>query len=299
MTLRTVGIFLGVLVLGCGTTPPAGSGGTGGGGSAGGGNCDASALRPGESTASLQVGGTTRRYVLYVPASYTGQTPVPLVLDFHGLFLNGAQQRALSGYAELAEREGFIVAFPDGIDNAWNIGPCCTFSRSVDDVGFARALVAKLQSEGCIDPKRVYAAGYSMGGGMSYHLACQAGDLFAAVAPAAFDLLQEMTCTPSRPISVIAFRGTSDAIVPYAGGPSRPPNGLNTTIHFLGAESTFQKWATLNQCSGQPAQSASGCSTYAACSGGVETTLCTATLGGHVPGDAAVGWAALKRFQLP
>lgn len=299
MTSKAYGLLLGALMLGCGTTPPTGAGGSGGGGSAGGDSCGASVLQPGETTATIQVGGTTRRYVQYVPASYTGQARVPLVLDFHGLFLSGAQQRALSGYAELAEREGFIVAFPDGIDNAWNIGPCCTFSRTVDDVGFVRALVAKLQSEGCIDAKRVYAAGYSMGGGMSYHLACQAGDLIAAVAPSAFDMLEEMSCTPARPVSVISFRGTSDAIVPYAGGPSRPPNGLNTTIHFLGAQGTFQKWATLNQCTGQPVQGANGCSTYPACSGGVETTLCTATLGTHVPGDAALGWQTLRRFQLP
>jgi poly(3-hydroxybutyrate) depolymerase len=138
-----------------------------------------------------------------------------------------------------------------------------------------------------------------MGGGMSYHLACQAGDLIAAVAPAAFDMLEEMSCTPVRPISVMSFRGTSDAIVPYTGGASRPPNGLNTTIHFLGAQATFQKWATLNQCTGQPVQGANGCATYGSCASGVETTLCTANLGGHVPGDAASAWQTLKRFQLP
>jgi poly(3-hydroxybutyrate) depolymerase len=237
--------------------------------------------------------------LLHVPASYDATRAVPLVLDFHGLFLSGAQQRALSGYAELSEREGFIVAFPNGIDNAWNVGPCCTFSRSVDDLGFARALVSQLEADACIDERRVYAAGYSMGGGMSHALACNAADVFAAVAPAAFDLLAEQPCAPSRGITNMLFRGTNDAIVPYAGGASRPPNGLDTIIHFLGAENTFARWASLNQCSGQPVETAPGCKTYSQCRDGAEVSLCTAAGGGHVVGDAEHGWQILKGHALP
>lgn len=263
--------------------------------------CSPSAtLTPGETTRTLQVGGLSRTYILHVPASYTGEAPVPLVVDFHFLFGTGALERDGSGYLQLSEEEGFIVAFPDGIDNAWNIGPCCTFSRTVDDVGFARAMVQEISSEGCIDLSRVYAVGYSMGGGMSLNLACNAADLFAAVAPAAFDLLEESEepCNPSRPISVIAFRGTADPIVPYAGGPSNPPNGLPVTIHFLGARGTFDQWRTLDGCTDTPVTSGD-CETASECAGGVEVTLCTAQGGGHDPGDARLGWDRLKQYRLP
>jgi polyhydroxybutyrate depolymerase len=263
--------------------------------------CPSSAtLVPGESTRTIDVGGTSRSYILHVPTSYTGQTPVPLVLDFHPIFGTGAGEEAISGYRALSDQEGFIVAFPNGIDNAWNIGPCCTFSRTVDDEGFARAMVTEISTEGCVDPKRVYATGYSMGGGMSHYLACNAADVFAAVAPAAFDLLQdsEEPCAPSRPISVISFRGTADPIVPYSGGASNPPNGLQVTIHFLGAQGTFDKWKTLDGCTGT-ATTSGECATYSTCSEGVEVELCTKQGGGHDPGDANVGWEFMKRHPMP
>jgi polyhydroxybutyrate depolymerase len=261
-----------------------------------------STLPAGDTNGSLQVGGTMRSYILHVPSTVTGQTPVPLVLDFHPILSDDNYEASNSGYKALADQEGFVVAFPNGIDNAWNIGPCCTTSRTVDDLGFARALVTKIEGGGCIDPKRVYAVGYSMGGGMSHYLACNAADVFASVAPAAFDLLQdsEEPCHPSRPITEISFRGTADPIVPYAGGASNPPNGLNVTIHFLGAQGTFQKWAQLDGCTGSPsAADSNGCSTYSQCKEGVEVTLCTTQGGGHTTGSPQIGWSMLKKHPMP
>jgi polyhydroxybutyrate depolymerase len=261
-----------------------------------------STLPAGDTNGTLQVGGTTRSYILHVPSTVTGKTPVPLVLDFHPILADDNYEASNSGYKALADQEGFVVAFPNGIDNAWNVGPCCTTSRTVDDLGFARALVTKIEAGGCIDPKRVHAVGYSMGGGMTLYLACNAADVFASVAPAAFDLLQdsEEPCHPSRPIAELAFRGTADPIVPYAGGASNPPNGLNVTIHFLGAEGTFQKWAQLDGCTGSPsAADSNGCSTYSQCAAGVDVTLCTAQGGGHVTGSPQIAWTMLKAHPMP
>ncbi|HVU01408.1 MAG TPA: PHB depolymerase family esterase [Polyangiaceae bacterium] len=289
---------------GVGGTPGAGGAGSSGGANGAGGApvaCPSTALAPGDTNASIDVGGTTRTYIRHVPTSYTGETPVPLVVDLHPLFGNGAAERLNSGYGPLSDQEGFVVVWPDGIDAAWNIGPCCTTSRTVDDEGFIRALVKKISEEACIDPKRVYATGYSMGGGLSHYLACNAADVFAAVAPSAFDLLSasEEPCAPSRPITVISFRGTADLIVPYAGGASNPPNGLPVTIHFQGAQNTFATWANLDGCTGSPTDAGNGCSTYSQCDAGVEVTLCTAVGGGHVTGDAHVGWEMLKRHPMP
>lgn len=279
---------------------PGGATGTGGAPTSA---CGAgSMLTPGDTTSTIQVGGVTRSYILHVPSKYDAQNPVPLVLDFHPILSNATFERGASGYATLSDQEGFIVAFPEGIDGAWNVGPCCTTSRTVDDVGFAKALVTKLESQGCVDSKRVYATGFSMGGGMSHMLGCNAADVFAAVAPSAFDLLEESEepCHPARPITEITFRGTSDPIVPYAGGASRPPNGLNVTIHFLGAVGTFQKWAGLDGCTGSPSPvDVNGCQTYSQCQAGVEVTLCTTQGGGHVTGNPTIGWNTLKRHTLP
>ena len=255
--------------------------------------------KAGDTVGSIDIAGARRTYIVHVPPRYTGETPVPLLVDLHGLFGNGQGQLRGSGTAAVADREGFISVYPDGIDNAWNIGPCCTQDRKVDDVGFMRALVEKLTMEACIDRTRVYATGVSMGGGMSHYLACEAADTFAAVAPAAFDLLEENTCKPSRPISVLSARGTSDAIVPYSGGASTPPNGVPTTIHFRGAEGTFREWARINGCTGSPGQSYDTCQSYTECKGSVEVTLCTEKNGRHTYGDPERSWKMLSKHSLP
>jgi poly(3-hydroxybutyrate) depolymerase len=258
-----------------------------------------STLEPGNTNDAIDVDGTRRTYVVHVPASYTGDMAMPVLIDLHGLFGTGQGQLRGSGTAAVADREGFIAVYPDGIDNAWNIGPCCTHDRGVDDVGFLRALVEKLQTEVCIDATRVYATGVSMGGGMSHYLACEAAETFAAVAPAAFDLLEENTCAPVRPISVLSARGTSDAIVPHSGGASTPPNGVPTTIHFRGAQGTFQESARIKACNVSPGGSYDGCESYTECQGDVEVTLCTEQGGRHTYGDPERAWQMLSKYSLP
>lgn len=257
--------------------------------------CPTPALSSAVSEHRISIGGQSRDYILQLPTGYTGETPLPLVVDLHPLLTSASFQQGNSGYRELGNREGFIVAWPDGIDGAWDIGPCCVDAADED---FVRALVEEVSAAACVDPKRIYATGFSMGGGMSHYLACNAADVFAAVAPAAFDLIEEMPCQPARPISVRMYRGTADFIVPYRGGPSTPPNGYPAMITFLGAEGTFEKWAELNGCTGTPV-SDGGCQTYDSCDAGVEVTLCTTTGGGHSTGDAEGGWAMFERQAMP
>lgn len=268
--------------------------------------CPATSLGPGTTNVSIQFGGTARSYILHVPASYTGKTAVPLVLDFHGILLNDSIQETISGWQAKSDSEGFIVAWPNGIDSAWNVGPCCTTSRTVDDVGFSKAVVNQIAGQTCVDKKRVYATGYSMGGGMALDLACNGADVFAAVAPAAFDLMDpaqnDWPCNPSRPIAIVDFRSTGDPIVPYTGGPTNPPNGLPIVVTFLGAVKTFQKFAQLDQCTGSPTDDSAlgaGCQTYNQCAAGVQVTLCTKQGGGHDVGDPNVAWNVLKNYTLP
>ena len=193
------------------------------------------------------------------------------------------------------------MAFPTGLKGpggtAWNVGPCCV--ANADDVGFARSLVAKVKTTACIDPKRVYAVGLATGAGLANTLACQAADVFAAIAPAAFDLLEETVadCKPSRPVTVISFRGTADLLVPYAGGSSSVVPTMPIT--FLGAQATFKKWAEIDQCTDvASAEDSNGCVAHSACQGGVEVILCTKQGGGLEAGNASVAWPVLKRHTL-
>ena len=139
-----------------------------------------------------------------------------------------------------------------------------------------------------------------MGGGMSHFLACNAADIFAAATPSAFDLLEEdqMPCRPVRPISVLAFRGTADPLVVFAGGISNPPNGCCPPITFLGAVGSFNRWGSIDACSGT-ATNTGDTTTFTQCMGGVQVGLVTIADGGHMPGPATTAWNFLKARSLP
>jgi polyhydroxybutyrate depolymerase len=289
-----------------GTAGSTGAGGTGGG--AGSGTCPATALKSGDSTKKITVGGLSREYILHVPSGYPGTAPVPLVVDFHPIGGSDTTWRSGSPYPAVIDKEGVVSAFPNGepspnLGNAWDVEGCCTSpinGAAVDDVAFAKALVADVEKVACIDVKRVYAVGFSMGGGMSNYLGCHAAEVFAAAGPASFDLTQqnEGDCAPARPITMIEWRGKNDTVVPYAGGHSALVTGM--AIDFLGAVGTFQKWASLDGCTGSPsAADSNNCQTYSQCGAGVQVTLCTDNNGGHEAANANVVWPMLKKYTLP
>ena len=203
----------------------------------------------------------------------TARRPVPLVVDFHGIGSREPDERDSSSYPAVLDPEGVMMAFPDGLrgpaGTGWNVGPCCV--ADVDDVAFARALVAQIQTIACIDPTRVYAVGVLTGGGMAHYVACHAADVFAAVAPAAFDLLEENVndCVPARPITVISFRGTADSacrtpVVLRRSSPACPsPSSALRRRSKPGRESIAAR-------APRRRLTAKGCSSYAGCQDGVE-----------------------------
>jgi len=264
----------------------------------------ASTLAKGDSTRTIKVGDLSRTYLLHVPSSYTGTSPVPFVIDFHGMGDTPDKQKGMSGFLALSDSDGFLIAWPTGIDQAWNFGPCCTCSRTVDDLGFAKAIVNEVASLACIDLKRVYANGFSIGGAMTNYLACNAADVFAAATPSASDLLGsgQLPCQPVRPISVLAFRGTADTTVPYAGAKATTPNSCPAVLDMLGAEASLSKWASIDSCTDTPTTTTVSNGTqklYTQCAGGVEVGLYTMQGAGHTPGPGKAAWSFLKNKSLP
>lgn len=261
--------------------------------------CQGKRLRTGDVRGSLRHGGRTRTYLLHVPASFKGG-PVALVLDFHGYSRTGSSQRSGSGWDKLSEREGILVAYPDGVGSSWNVGGCCgsAGSANVDDVGFVRALIDKLASEACVDRTRVFASGVSNGAGMVGRLGCEAADVIAGVSLVSSDL-RTSPCRPVRPVTEIAFRGTADTLEPYEGGLVGPTGGK---YQSPGARGSFELYRKLNQCTGEPAASTKYCETYATCAEGTEVTLCTLPGVGHSPYSNRLGvdiaqtsWEAFAR----
>ena len=249
---------------------------------------------------SVTVDGKQRTFIMHIPSAYKGDKPVPLVIDYHQIGGSGNGEFGSSPYKAKTDPEGVITLYPDGtskpggMGNGWNVGPCCS---NDDDVKFSYAMIDKLKEIACIDPQRIYATGFSMGGGMTNHVACFMSDVFAAVAPAGMDLnkTNSAQCNPTRPISIIMFRGTNDPVCKYQGGDS----GFNDGLNFLGAEGNFKFWAQKNGCTGSPSKNSDGCDEYSNCKDGTKVVLCTKQGGGHDYGDASIGWPFLKQFTLP
>ncbi|MFH1436434.1 MAG: PHB depolymerase family esterase [Pseudomonadota bacterium] len=225
-------------------------------------------LGPGDHEFELTHDGITHNCLLHVPAVYDNSVETPLVLNMHGLVLNARNQEGFSNMNPVADARGFIVAYPDGYQSSWNAGGCCgqASSENIDDVGYLKAVVAHLTERLCIDQRRVYATGLSNGGHMSNRLGCEAGDVFAAIAPVA-GAVHVPDCSPARPIPVIIYHGKDDWIVFYSEG-----------------RSAFEEWIGINGCTGEPVRTEYGgsyCEAYEACAAGVKTTMCTLDPMGH------------------
>lgn len=259
-------------------------------------------LRTGDNRLTLEHGGRTRSYIVYVPSGLMAGRASPLVLDFHGNGGSGMQEEGSSGWREKANAELFLVAYPDGVGNAWNVGNCCgeALAGKVDDVGFARAIIREVRSKACVDEKRVYATGLSNGAGLAHRIACEAADVVAAIAAASADLVTE-PCKPARPISELSVRGTRDTLVAYEGG-----NTGSTGWYSPGAKGTLELWKGINECSGGPETKHQYCETYASCRGGVEVSLCSLPGAGHILYRNSLGfsvpdvaWQMFTRQRLP
>ncbi len=274
-------------------------------------------------------GGQDRFYDLRVPASYDGSVAVPLVIDLHGFGVPLSFQRGTSGFNPIAEAQNFLVSWPLGLGTnanlstlaggpGWNAGGVCcgdALAQNVDDVGFIRAVVANIQAQTMVDGNRIYATGHSNGAALSHRLACEASDLFAAVATFAWPG-PPVACAPDRAIPILMIHGRQDAIVPYAGGNLN----LNPALPIIpSAPVEFEAWRTRNACSGSPPDvlevpgGTSVCKKYTTCAAGVEVGLCsvdTAYLNGngHFPywphitdgfNTQQRAWDFLSSFSLP
>ncbi len=236
----------------------------------------APALPVGTSTQSVTVGGVPRSYLVHRPAGL--RRPAPLVVVLHGGYGTGAQAEIDYGWDALSDRDRFVVAYPNGVGRAWNVGDgCCGLPAraGLDDVAFVRALVRAIGHQVPIDPRRRYATGISNGGAMAYRLACDTR-LFAAIGPDSATLLGP--CTDPAPLSVLAVHGTADRFVPYRGGVGQGVSHIDgPSIPAVNAH-----WRAVDGC-GAPRVRRAGVVTTstAACPSGRAVGLITIAGAGH------------------
>jgi polyhydroxybutyrate depolymerase len=173
---------------------------------------------------AVEAAGLTRTFHLHTPPGLIKHKPAPLILVFHGSGDTGAGMERFSKFSQFADREGFIVAYPDAIGANWNDGreAATIFSHlhKVDDVAFTAALIADVSAKHNIDPRRIFAAGFSNGGILAHLLGARLGDKLAAIAAVGGGIAEPLApqFRPAAPLSVLIIHGTKDPMVPYDGG---------------------------------------------------------------------------------
>ena len=208
-----------------------------------------------EGLLTLQHDGLTREYLLYVPDIYDGSSTVPLMLNFHGFGMTATEQQTWTDMRDIADVENFILVYPQGtsLDGYphWNAGLDTPGNKSdADDFGFVDAMIVELSAEYNIDPKRIYACGYSNGAFFSYALACFSSDKIAAIGSVAGTMLEEsyQQCSPSHPTPMINLHGTQDFVVPYTGSGEGLTPIVDVIDYWVGYNNT-QTTPTVNSVS--------------------------------------------------
>jgi len=210
-------------------------------------------------TENINFDGQNRRYAIYVPRQ-TGTSPMPLVFELHGGGVYIEDMTGQSGHKtpyklwmELADREKFIVVYPEGLNGAygkptWN--DCrgdCIVSSGADDVRFIATLIDKIVAKYPIDQNRIYVSGTSNGGFMAQRLGIELYDKIAAVASVAAAMPAVSDCpSPSHPLSILFMNGTDDNHMPYDGGTiGNPPNPNHGSV--LPTSESVNFWVHFNR----------------------------------------------------
>ena len=200
----------------------------------------------------VAVGGD-RPVTVRVPSSYDKTRPAPLLIVLHGYTGSGAGQEEYFRLQLESEQRGFVTAYPDGTkdsrgDRFWNAtDACCNFDRAAaDDVAYLIGVITGIETAVKIDPHRIYVAGHSNGGFMSYRFACTHADRIAAIVSlAGATFSKSADCRPPDPIAVLQIHGTSDDTIAFTGG-SIEGNA------YPGAEETAATWAGYDGCAAAP-----------------------------------------------
>lgn len=272
---------------------------------------------PGDEDKSFVFQGRKRTYRVHVPPSFDRSLARPLVMVLHGGVVNGYFTAYNTGMSDTADREGFIAVYPNGTGRmedrllAWNVvfGFAYPLRNNVDDVGFLRELIGRMVADYGADARRVYVTGISNGGMMSYRLASEASDLISAVAPVAGAAAGRARSgsplmvfpEPARPVSVMAFHGMQDRLVPYAGG----QGGGITNAVYPPVRDSIDRWVGWDGCSAVPQTWTSPNGNiirqwYSGGREGSEVVLYTIRDGGHSwPGGRQMGAAGPGGETMP
>lgn len=214
MKLRLVGACVVALTIAVGTSGVAGAKATPKVKPKASDGCGSSTIAAGEEKITTTSGGVERWYFRHVPPSHDGEKPLPLVLDLHGYVEGASVHKAHSALGPFGDEKGFVTITPQGSGDKvaqWSLG------ADSPDMVFIGDLLDEVERDLCIDERRVFVTGLSMGAFMTSAIACRYSDRFAAAAPVA-GIRDIDGCKLSRPVPIVAFHGTADGFVAFDGG---------------------------------------------------------------------------------
>lgn len=172
-------------------------------------------------TKTLMHNDVKRKYIVYTPKNYDpgASRKYPIVFNFHGGGMTPAEQMLYSQMNKTADRHSFIVVYPKGIKEDWNVGFGMSYKKGTDDIGFVEAILNQIEKDYKIDPKKVFAAGLSRGGFFCHRIAAELPHRFSAVASAGASLPDSVAYyhKDRKEIGILMIHGKADRVVDYAG----------------------------------------------------------------------------------
>jgi polyhydroxybutyrate depolymerase len=199
-----------------------------------------------------------RTFSVYAPASFDKNVQMPVLIALHGRGTNGKGMMLVTkkGFNRLADKDGFLVVYPDGIERSWNDGRRDAEANdrahrdNINDVGLISALIDFMIAEYNTDPQRIYVTGISNGAMMAYRLACELSHRIAAIAPVDGNIpyLLADGCSPSEPVSVLAINNVLDPLVPFEGGEIHNHSKKIKLGKVISVKESIEFWVVRNGC---------------------------------------------------
>jgi polyhydroxybutyrate depolymerase len=269
----------------------------------------------------LNFGGRARSYIVHVPPAAATGKPMPLVLNLAGATQNGVLEEFQSGMNDAADKDGYLVAYPNGTristvltpdpvakqaQYGWNAGECCGLpvTKKVNDVGFLLKVISDIAAHTPVDLRRVYATGISNGGMMAYALASEASTHFAAISSISGQV-ELPTIHPTRSVPTMEFHSVDDPIALYKGSPNKNPKLV------LSVQEGVNQWVKADGCATKPhvGKTIVGTGpvsqgetatliTYTHCRSGAEVALWRFTGSGHVWPGATFNTGPMNTWLL-
>lgn len=208
----------------------------------------------------ILVDGLSRNYIIHLPPAFNNMQKLPVIFALHGG--GGTAQGAIDFYnlEPLADKNNFIIVYPDAINKAWNIPGIMSrvkrLDTLVDDAHFISVLLDTLITNYKADDKKIYCTGISRGAMFCYYLADTLNDRIAAIAPVCGSISKTLAAAYSfkKPIPVLIINGTADPLVSYNGGYGRMNgrNEGNEDADMLPTEDLVNKIVALDNCNSEP-----------------------------------------------